>query len=340
MGNKKGTHIPTNKMAIGEQVTGVYCLNKKVLKGREKKGGVIYRLTLSDRFGEIDAEVSEGKISSEKDLLALRDKAVKVTGVVLAGKDTKPVLSINPNGICTAEKSDYKESDVFKGISDEYRKYYKGIILDFINKIPDESIKALVSAVLTKERLDRLGELPASLYYSGRYIGGALAVTAGVAKMAASAAGAYNMLQPNLYKTELNWSVLMGAALLRLSALPEALTNEMPFQKTLKAAQRGYMSILQDLLGDTIREKNIAIDEELYSGLYNTIYTSSRQGGLNPTSTEGIVLLSEVISYERLDKRAFALDREGVDEDRGYSYLDRVGYVVEGEEKVERSEAA
>lgn len=328
---KKGTHIPTTKLAIGEQITGVYCLEKNVLRGREKKGGTIYRLTLSDRFGSIEAEVTEGKVSSEKDLLALRERAVRVNGVVLVGKDSKPYLSINPNGICAAEKSDYKESDVFKGLSDEYRKYYKGVILDFIGKIPDESVKALVSAVLDENRLNRLGELPASLYYEGRYIGGALAVTAGIAKMAAMSAGAYNQLQPNLYKAELNWSVLMGAALLRLSALPEALTEEAPFQKTLKMAQRGYMSILQDLLSDTIRNGSVAIDEEMYSALYNAIYTSSpwRQGGLNPTSTEGIVLLSEVTSYERLDKRASALDKEGVDEEAGYAYLNRVGYAVE-----------
>ena len=318
MGDRK----KISSMVIGDAVKG----DAYLLKSLTHQPDGSYSVLLSDKTGDLSGVIPAERW--ENTYKALVGGAVSVHAVIHVGTDNAPLVKVKSLG--RAGEGTYKPSDLFDGLSEEQIKAYKGSISKLWEKIPSAEIKDLVRVTLTKETLKAMSLLPASLDKHGRYMGGALAATAGVASIATSSMVSYVKAENGLYHLPIEWSILVGAALLHMAAIPEYYTLEQPFRKTEIGVQRGYLSLLQSKLESVVREKNLSISEGQMSKLLNTLESGRiKRSGVSPTSPEGHVLRSAIFFYSNLDRMSSALDGYDFREGSIYTWLDRVGYAME-----------
>lgn len=323
--------IPIERIAIGDSVKdGVYRL-KAVRK--DPSGG--YSFTVSDKTGEMRGLISpERWVESYKDLV---DGAVAINAVVYVGNDGEPLLKLR--SMALAPGGTYRPSDLFDGLSEEKIKSYTDEIKKAINTIPNPSLKALATAVLSKKTLSSLAGQPATLAYYGRYMGGALAATAAVTKIAMQMGAAYNRQENGLYHLPLDWSVLITASVVHMAAIPEFYTETAPFRMTEEGVQRGYMSLLQDKIEKTIQTYKVRLSTSELSKLLNVLVSAvPKKTGICSTSPEGKMLRAAINFYSEMDQLSRTLSESDFDEVDTYTYLNRIGFVVtgQGEEPADR----
>ena len=312
----------TKEMVIGDAIKG----NVYLLKTASKQADGSYNIELSDRSGTIS-----GKIPAERwnnSYNSLIGGAVSVHAVVHVGAENTPLVKVKSLG--KPDPASYRTADLFDGLSDTQIKAYKTAIARLWEKIPSNEIKQLVKAVLTKDTINAMSVRPASLDGHGRYMGGALAATAAVTNIAVTEMAAYARTENGIYHLPVEWSVLMGAGLLHMAAIPEYYTQDHPFRKTEIGVQRGYLSLLQTRIESAVRVHRLSISEGQLNRLLNTL-ASGRiiRSGVSPTSPEGHILRSALIFYRTLDEMSSALDSYNFKDGEVYTWIDRVGYAME-----------
>lgn len=310
-------------LAIGDSVKGDVFLLKSL--NRQSDGS--YSLILSDKTGEMPGVVPAERW--EPSYKALVGGAVSVHAVIHVGTDNQPLVKVKSLG--KALEGTFKPSDLFDGLTEEQIKTYKQGIIRLWEKIPSPEVKELVRVTLTKNTLKELGVLPASLDKHGRYMGGALAATCSVTNIAVTSMVAYSKTENGLYHLPIEWSTLIGAGLLHMVAIPEYYTSDQPFRKTETGVQRGYLSLLQSRLEKSVRDNNLAISDQLFNRLLNTLESSRlTRSGVSPTSPEGHILRWALWFYSNLDQMSAALDGYDFKDGEIYTWLARVGYAMEG----------
>ncbi len=262
------------------------------LKSIEHQGEVMAGY-LTDKTGEIPFQISAERFNpSMKEMIG---GAVKVSGVVLNGKNMAPYIKVK--ALEKAAEGEYKPSDLFTGLDEAHVTAYKKIIQATITKIPDPEIQKYVKATLSADVLDTLARFPATCGYHGRYQGGALASTALVSKIAVQAGVQYQKWGNGLYSSPLDWSVLLAATLLHMAAVPEYIVSgEPPFKKSRKGIERGYISCLQSVLEEA------PLDDEKLSRILNCLGAAvPMKTAVKATSAEGVLLRHCLLMYEELD---------------------------------------
>lgn len=323
MGDTNKNSVRINELMIGDKVTTTLVL----VSIRECTDAL--SCEFKDSTGIITGTVSN------MDMLSLKSQiggAVKVTAVVKPGENRKPMLSIK--NICVADKSEYRCSELFDGLSKEKIAEYMNIIHTIQRHIKHPGYKALVEAALNDVNLEKLSQMPATLGYYGRYRGGALAGAACIAEMVKQVGCTYVTHYNGLHAGNIDWSLLLTASLLNTLGVINYITPEPPFNKTPVGIERGYVSVLQSIIEKTIYSNNLDISDLDVSRLLNTIGCSvSKRTAVRATSKEGILLRHALSMYAELDMFDFGLSEMVPEEDEsgtGYVYNPSLNRYVNG----------
>lgn len=286
------------KLVIGEKIEGKVVILKS-LKNQSceitDKSGVVVN-------GHIIPPTDEGLVG----------KAVTITAVVKPGQNRQPFLNIKK--IALAEKSEYKPSELFDGLSKEVIDNYKKTITSAITAIKNPQLKALVEKCLTEENLQMMQIRPATLSKHGVYSGGALAATAIVTMFTRDIGVRYVTNANGLVEQKVDWSLLLSGALLHCLGSIEYYTDEEPFEKTEKGVYLGYHSCLQTMLLKASEDIEIA-DETLYK-LFNIIQSACGKG-VRATSKEGIILRHCINMYSEMDAFDYGVAEKNVPYEEG-----------------------
>lgn len=280
------------KITIGDIIEdGIYRLHSisKVNEG--------YNLVLTDNSGSINAFISD--IRFDKRLNTLKEGVIAINAVCVVGDDgNSPLLKLK--SFRKAENSEYKSSEIFKGLSEEQNLFYTKIIKENTRRIPDKSLRNLCEVCLNDETLKVLGSMPATVGWHCTYNGGALVSAAVVSQLAITCALQYTR-NVKLFSTCFNFSLLVSAALLHTIGVIDYLV-ENPWRKSKTGVDRGYMSVLQSRIENTIRNNQIDIDDEVLARLLNILASSvPLKSGVKATYHEGIVLRHALMLFEELD---------------------------------------
>lgn len=271
---------------------------------------------LSDKSGDINAQ-----ISVNDDLSAMKGKAVIVSGVVVIGKNRRPLMKITD--ISLAKAGEYKPSELFAGLSEEKITQYKQLMLNNIRHIQHEGYRQLIGCLLNDVTVAKLASLPATISSYGRYRGGALASAAVVSEIAVQSGCVYVRQCNGMYSNGIDWSLVITGALLHTYGMITYCTSEEPFTKTDVGVNRGYVSCLQSLIERSIWEYNIPLTEVEVGKLLNVIAVStgqvSQKTGLCSTSKESLLLVHALGLYRDLDTLDFGLSEEEIS-DKGYFF--------------------
>lgn len=323
------TRTPVEALKVGSRVSGEIYRLKTLTKG---KNG--YQVTIADSSGELDGELPAERWDETYKLLV--GGAVRLNGIITTKEDSLPYLKVR--SFAKAEAGSYKASELFSGLTPEDRKRYISTIQMLGPKIPDEGVRKLAGKVLSNE-LKSLSAQPATLGTYGKGIGGALAATATIARMAAQSCVAYRASESPSQPLAIDWSVLLGASLLYTAGIPLYYTKEPPFQISEYGVQAGYVACTRKVILDTAKREQIEISEPLLERLLNAIASAVPNSSLSSTGPEGKVLRSAVSLYSQLDQMAAGLAEEDFGQ-RNYTYMHRVGYVTPQTPEDEKNAAA
>jgi len=283
---------------IGELIIGEKVGLIAILKSMSECQNGTYACVLSDKTGTIDATVGAGiDVSSVRNQV---NGAVKVSAIVKPGQNRKPTLNIKT--ISIADKSEYKSSDLFDGLSEEKIAEYTSLIKSLQRHIKHPGYAKLVACALNDITLQKLSQMPASLGFYGTYKGGALAGAALIAEMVKQVGCTYVTHYNGMHQGNIDWSLLLTAALLNTFGVIKYITPESPFQKTPIGMERGYLSVLQSMIEQVIYQNQIELDELAIAKLCNVIGCAmSKRTAVRATSKEGILLRHTVSMYGELD---------------------------------------
>ena len=300
--------LEISKIVIGDKVNdGVYCL-KSVSRASDN-----YNVVLKDKTGELLCELARERFNDN--LNQLVGGAVKTTFIVKNGINTTPLGVIK--SIEKADVGSYKPSELFDGLSEERIAHYRNDIRECLGHIRREDLKTLVAKILDEQMLSQLAKMPATLSYYGIYGGGALAATAVITKMALQTGFQYVKGENGLYKSNLDWDILISASLLMYCGVPEYFTDSQPFRKTSIGIERGYISVLQK----KIESCNEAVDELTLARIFNIMASSAPyKTGVTSTHSEGDVLCNCTQMYERLDRSDSGRANHEPEEGEAYFY--------------------
>jgi len=266
-----------------------------------------YACVLSDKSGEID-----GCIRCNFDVNEIKSQingAVKVSAVVRSGAERKKVLSIKE--ISIPEKSEYKNSDLYDGLSEEKISEYISLIRNLQRHIKHPGYLKLVMCALTDATLEKLSQMPATVNYHGKYKGGALASTAVVTEMIKNVGCTYVTHYNGLHQGNINWSLVLTASLLQAIGVIDYITPEPPFVKTPSGMERGYMSVLQSTIDRIVFKNNIEIEDLDLAKLLNVLGCAmTAKTAVKATSKEGILLRHMVALYGELDSLDYGIAEE------------------------------
>ena len=303
-----------SELVVGEKINDV-CL---VLKNIAQRGDT-YGIILKDKSGEVSA-LCRAELVTES-VLSNIGGVVKITAVVKPGKDRKPELVIKQ--IAKANKGEYKSSDLYDGLSEEKIAEYTEMITSMKRYVHHEGFRALLDIALNEETLSLLASMPATLGYYGRYKGGALAGAALVTQFVKDCGCDYVKHFNALHQGNINWSLLITAALLNTYGVVDYLTREEPFRKTPTGVERGYYSVLQSRIERLVIENNLPIADEELSQLLNVLAASvSSHTSVKATSKEGILLRHLLALYSELDMLDFGVEKDKTEDadELGYFY--------------------
>lgn len=314
-----------NELMIGSKVNVILAL----VSIKECADNTLF-CELKDKTGTISGSIRDNTVFES--LRAQVGAAVKITGIVKPGDNRKPMLSIKT--ICAADKSEYRSSDLFDGLSKEKIEEYKALISNLKRHIKHPGYRCLVDAALDDTTLEKLSQLPATLGYYGRYRGGALAGSAVVAEMVKQTGCTYVTHYNGLHAGNIDWSLLLTAALLNTLGVINYITPEAPFSKTPVGIERGYISVLQSMIEKTVLINNIEISDLDVSRLLNTIGCSvSKRTAVRATSKEGILLRHVLAMYAELDMFDYGLNEIQPEEGSDYVYSNQLNrYINRGGE--------
>lgn len=283
----------------------------------------LQKTSIADKSGTMDFFFNE-------DLSRMVGRAVLITGVVKPGKDRRPVMFIK--SISLAKRGTYNPADIFVCLSPEKVQEYKKGLLDNLKYIKVEGYRKLVGFCLNDLNLEKLSRLPASIGSYGRYRGGALASCANVTKMAIDMGSTYVLMSNEMYSRNIDWSVLLCAAMLSSYGMISYCTDEEPFEKTPIGVERGYTSLLISELEKANWQNNFLTDEQM-ARLVNVICTAagriSQKSGICPTSKEGLILSNAIVAYRDLDMFDFEASR--VEEDKPYAFSKATNRYIGGQ---------
>lgn len=302
-----------NELVIGEKITDLIVI--LVYLKQPPEGG--FFCVLRDKTGEIDA-VGNGILP--ENLLDAANVAVKITAICIPGENRKPILRLK--SICLADRSEYQSSDLVQGLSKEKIGEYISLIHKRQKNVRHDGYSRLLTCCLDDATLQQLANMPATLGFYGRYPGGALAGAACIAEMVTQAGCTYVTQHNGLYPVNINWSLLLTAALLNTYGVLGYLTPEAPYKKTAIGVDRGYTSILQSKLEHIIYVNQLPLLEAEVSRLLNVICCAvSQRTSIKATSKEGILLRHMLALYAELDMLDCCIAEQASDEnDDEYFY--------------------
>lgn len=213
------------------------------------------------------------------------------------------------------------------GLSEEKIKEYLSVIKSVRSLIKNAEYNNLLDICLSDENLNKLATLPATIFSSGNYPGGALAQTAVVTLSVKDLGSLYRKYKNEAYDIKLNWDALLTASLLHLFGNTYFYTlGPEGFEKTKIGLLNGYYGTLEYYL------TNIAKDvvSELNFSLLLNILAGSVQGGnkeVRAVTSEGSILKYAINSYAAYDltvSEIVRLSSKSEREDAVYAYSERL----------------
>ncbi len=270
-------------------------------KVSQTEGG--YRAVLSNKGSAISAYISDER-AQDINLSAWIGGAVKISGPVLDDEEGNPCVKVKKAVL--AKKGEYKPHELYDGLSEEKIQLYQAIISDAINRVPNQGVKALITAVLNDALIANLSIYPASLAYQAKYRGGALAQTATVCRFILQIGVTLQKYGNGLYESDLEWSVLLAGALLHMAAIPDYF-DEQPLRRSAIAIDRGYMSLLQSRIERAnYSGKEAIIPPALLARILNALQVTQQKSVVTATSLEGVLLRQAVLSFVEIDQYMLA----------------------------------
>lgn len=234
-----------------------------------------YILELQDRSGKVEGFIPLSM--TPNNLGDFVNKVVSVTGIVL--KSQEYIIKVE----AIAEAKDYKPYDVILALSDEMRAKYEALLGKMVSSIVNEKYKALILGIYTKEHVKKMGTCPLSLKQYGNYCGAVLAATTTIANTALSMVSMFNSMGNGVYNTKIDRDIVLTACLLQYAGKVHEIST-FPFKRTNEARQIGSVGVLQSLVFDTIRTKDLDMSMAEVSELLSYVIPS-----LNPKGQQKVI---------------------------------------------------
>lgn len=253
----------------------------------------------------------------------LKEKTfIEVSGTVIPYMNA-PLLKAKS----ISESKPSNEELLSSGLSTEKITEYKSAIKSVRTLIKNAEYQKLLDVCLSDENLDKLASLPATIFSSGNYPGGALAQTVIVALSVKDTGSLYRKFKNEAYDIKLNWDALLTASLLHLYGNIYFYTQGPEgFEKTRIGLLNGYYGTLEYYLTNISKD----IVSDLNFSLLLNILAGSVQGGnkeVRAVTSEGSILKYAIMSYAAYDltvSEIVRLSSKSEREDAVYAYSERL----------------
>ncbi len=290
--------IFVEKAAFGTRIT------REAFQVREchEKGGD-FHFTVSDRTGCMDAVLVslDGEVI---ELLRKRENSVfLVDGVVIncPVEGSAPKKQLKVSAISLATSGDYRANEVYGGITEARKDRLIEQIFTDLGQVKDPELLSLVSHFVTKENLNKLAQLPATISDYGSYVGGALVATSQISGLSIQHAVISTKRSGELYHVPSDFSMLVAASLLSQMAKPMYFDVNNPFEKSKQGVILNYFPMLQSLIVRTVAEKKIQISETKLNTLLNILSVALTRSDIVATSKEALMMSQAVDSYRKME---------------------------------------
>lgn len=158
---------------LGEELEEEFYLKDISMKYTQDKGIPYLYLKLQDKTGSLTGRVWENNI--EDSYLNLKGKVIKLYGEVLLNSKQQPKFI----GWKMEPATEYEISRFINGLNDKETEQYLHLLKKQANLIKHAGFHELVELVLNGQ-MEKLSEVPASLYQAGAYNGSLLVQTVSV----------------------------------------------------------------------------------------------------------------------------------------------------------------
>ena len=271
-----------------------------LIKESYESNGTIYAI-LSDRSGFIDASVKKSNTDAAQVLLKNSGGIVLVSGpVLIKNTDAGNVPEVRVRECIVAES--FFPEEVYDGISEETAKKHIDEICHVMGMVQHAGYRQLLESCLTQDVLLKLAVYPATHDYYGKYRGGALVATCAITGIVGNCCTSYMKRGNGLTTTELNWDLLMTAALLHQYGKLIFFEESDPFKKSVAGLAMNYYPSLQSIIEKTVFQNNIPINELDMALLLNVLnVATSNKTGARAVTAEGIVLRHICHMYGELE---------------------------------------
>ena len=310
---KKEIYADSLILGSGVNEQSFYLTSVSPVKGYKLQSSVLdgYLLELQDRSGKVEGFIPQSM--TPQNIGDLCNKVCSISGIVLKSQS----LIVKVEAI--VEAKDYAPYDVILALTDEMRGKYESLLGKMVNSIVNEKYKALILGIYTKEHVEKMGACPLSLKQYGNYCGAVLAATTTIANTALSMVSMFNNMSNGVYNTPIDRDIVLTACLLLYSERPLEIST-FPFKRTIESRQIGSTGVLQNLLFDVIREKDLDITTSEVAELMSYVIPALNPKGQQKVITkEASIVKSAKEAYEVCDMKDKACADYTGDEEIFYS---------------------
>lgn len=225
-----------------------------------------YTCVFSDKTGVIAGRIKKDVFREE--IMTFVEYPVMVSGPVLSKNGTEPEICVK--SISVAPEGSYCKADLFKTISkDRLDEYWNGC-LQIIENIANPHYKALVNAFFADPAFkERCYSMPATLTKHGTLRGGMLEAIFNVSKMAMDLGCDYVRCGNKVYTSNVDWSLLLAAALLHNVGNIKYYTSDEPVRKSYPGIQCGFMTLQHEIIALTAVQQKLDITADEIADLHN-----------------------------------------------------------------------
>lgn len=275
------------------------CVIKSVQSGEKE-----FSLCLADADSSVRAVVSK-KMYDYQTLNALKEHPIRIGGVVKP--DVKEGFYIKVKSLIKDESSSFSEVQLH--ISNERMEAYISTLYKYAKAVANPSYRALIAAYF--EKLEYMKVMPATHVRQGILLGGMLQSTAAVVEMAVQLGFYYIRNGNQVYsfndKSQLDWDLLITAALLHLCGNITYFQHNPPFYKNFSSVEQGYSECRTEVIYTLLREKNITMERQDLCALLGVMSKcNEQQVGVQKCRKEAVILYSAYLAFQSLD----AFDQE------------------------------
>ncbi len=211
----------------------------------------------SDDTGKIKAYMHKGQLSV--DAKSIKGQVVTFSAIVLYEGDGVGKLKLLDLKVVPKEEIQFS---VFSSISEEKLNLYETEIAKMISHLKGSPYEKLVLLCFSRPRLDRMRRLPATLSRHCVLQGGMLHAVATVTRMVVEMARYYRHLGNGIYGSNVEWDLMIAAAMLHNIGNFLYYSPEEPFTKTTLGINYGYQGCVTEELENVIRSNELELSLE------------------------------------------------------------------------------